>query len=234
MKPLALLFLLASPAHAWVPLPAESSGAVNANFLDLASEVRRGSIKNGGTVMQNVKFSSSIHVDGNAVFQASVGLSGAYLVGGGLWRQYVSSVTVGKHSLAGSIPNDDTIPQITEGDQILVATMTPVNANSKIIVRGTINIDEAPNNCNTGALCLFKGTGSNAIACVLVYTVGSPAYASVPISYVESATDTTQRNYSLRAGCEVANTLSVNRLAGTAKYGGTLTSILEVIEIEGR
>lgn len=231
---LAIFFISQYAIAGIVPLPPDSERAIESNFSELSQAISRESLRNGGTANQDVKFSSSIQVNGNAVYKSSVNLSQAYMVGGGLWRQYVSSTTTGAHILVEAIPNDTSIPQITEGSQILVATITPVNANSKIIIRGNINLDEYANNCNTGALCLFKGTTANALACFSFYTVGSPAYSSVPFTYTESATNTTLRNYSLRAGCETANSIRVNAQNNSILYGGTLTSVLELIEIEGR
>lgn len=77
MRAIALLFFLSSPASAFVPLPAVSSQAVNANFLDLAAEVQRTNIKNGGTITQNLKISSSIFVSGDATFGGAVKTQGS-------------------------------------------------------------------------------------------------------------------------------------------------------------
>ena len=144
--------------------------------------------------------------------------------------QFVSSTTTAGFTLSGSIPGDNTTPQISEGGQVLVATMTPTNAASNIKISGVVNLGETTNNCNTGALCLFKNSGAGAIACWLILTSGTPD-AVVPFFYTESASNTTERNYSLRAGCEVANTLTVNRGHTGISYGGSLTSYMEIVEI---
>ena len=148
----------------------------------------------------------------------------------GIFLQFVSSATTARFLLGPAIGGDDSIPQISEGGQVLVATMTPVNASSNIKVSGVVNLGETTNNCNTGALCLFRDAAADAIACWLLLTTGIPEVA-VPFAYIEPASDTTERNYSLRAGCEVTNTISVNKGHTGNVYGLTLTSYLEIQEI---
>lgn len=160
--------------------------------------------------------------------------SASVMVGGGLLRQHVSSTTVGRISnVAGSFPSDDSKPQITEGYKVLVATITPLNANSNIIVRGIVNYAETANNCNAGALCIFKNADADALACFPVRTPGSPIYGSVEFYWKEAAASTTLRNYSLRIGCEVTASLGINIINTSSLYGATVLSALELFEVAG-
>lgn len=70
MKYTLLCILVAvGQSHAYTPAPIISThtpaSVYNANFMDLAGEIKRQSIKDGGTVNLNVSFSSSVNVLGS-------------------------------------------------------------------------------------------------------------------------------------------------------------------------
>lgn len=152
-------------------------------------------------------------------------------VKGAAFVQDISSATSASWPAAGTaIPSDDTKPQISEGWQVLVATITPTASTATIAISAYINYDESANLCNQGASCIYKGDGADPLVCVPIYTSGSPVYGIAVIYYTESAASTTQRNYSVRVGCEAANAVGVNRIANVTIYGGALTSSLRVVE----
>jgi hypothetical protein len=202
--------------------------------LDVAGSVQIGS----GTAKSSFSASGQLKLnafgvqwaDGTASTTASSGGGDS----GGLWRQYVTSTTNASvfQSPASLIPADNTIPQISEGLQVLVATITPQSSSNLIIVRGVVNTSENSDACNHGVICVFKGTGSNALACQSALTTGINPYTSTPFYYAETAGSTTQRNYSIRIGCDSANAMGYNNQRSTDPlYGGALLSVLELIEI---
>ena len=152
----------------------------------------------------------------------------------GIWKQYVSSMTTARFgAFEPAIDGDDSIPQITQGFQVAVATITPTATTSRIIARATLNSDEATNNCDVGVACIFKDTNADAVSCSYVNVAGSPAYSVVTVIYVETAASLTQRNFSVRLGCGVGNTMKVNTRGGLSYYGLTVASGIELIEISG-
>lgn len=149
----------------------------------------------------------------------------------GSFLQFVSSSTSAPFAPVHSvIPADDTIPQINEGMQVLVATVTPISASSSLDIEAIVQYGESSNNCNTGALCLFQGSTADALACASVGTNGTP-FGPAVLRYKTSSASTNLRNYSIRIGCEVADTIEVNRIGNALRYGNTLTSSLTVKEI---
>jgi hypothetical protein len=130
------------------------------------------------------------------------------------------------------IPYDDTIPQNTEGTEILTASITPQNKNSTIKVEGFIwgSVDVAGTEL---IAALFRDSGANAIQ-VAVHEVstggedkmyGIQAYIEVP------ANDTVSTTFKLRfAGS--GGQWNINALTGgSRRFGGVLTSYLRVTEI---
>lgn len=181
--------------------------------------------------IRKLRTETGVTADGDNTWTGSNNWAAATMVGGGLLRQYVSSTTAAPFApVHSAIPADNTAPEITEGMQVLVATITPVSASSKLEVEAIIQYGESSNNCNSGAVCIFQDAGASSIACASIDMNGTP-YASAALKYVVAAVSTTQRNYSVRIGCEVANTVEVNRQGNALRYGSTLTSSLTIKEI---
>lgn len=153
--------------------------------------------------------------------------------GGGLLLQYVSSSTTGQYQgLGTAIPNDNTIPQISEGFQVLIATITPLNSASRLKIEVTLNAAEFSNVTGDGVVCIFKDSGGNALACAFILTAGGAPTATTTLRYIEMAGSLTQRNYSVRAGDSVAGNMTINlNPSGVSVYGGRLTSVLDISEI---
>lgn len=217
-----------------------SSGSVMQNFLDMAQEIQRRDLTGGGIVNQNLILSSSSRAQGDVVLNASgtfngrTNFSSAHLIGGGLWRQHVSSSTLGFFTnVHTSIPYDNTKPQNTEGAQVLVATITPVNANSKLRITAKVFLCEPSNVCDQVALTLFKDGDADAICIAPEERNATSGLRSVDLECVVSAADTSQRNYSVRWGANIADCISVNGCSGLL-YGVLVESSLKIDEFEGR
>src|SRR5260221_7352332 len=62
-----------------------------------------------------------------------------------------------------TMPSDDTIPQSTEGTQVLTLAITPVYSTSRLIIEftGSINNDATQNNIG---VALFQDSNANALA----------------------------------------------------------------------
>ena len=62
-----------------------------------------------------------------------------------------------------TIPYDDTIPQITEGGEVMTLNITPTSASSKLLITVITHLSGSVNAIFTTAL--FEGTTANALAC---------------------------------------------------------------------
>ena len=123
--------------------------------------IRVKELENGRpTVTGQPQFLNGIKFADGTVQVSSPTFASAYV-------QIVSSLTVARYTdVGGSVPYDDTPPQISEGFQVLVATITPKSASSNLEVYAYLNITESTNNCNDGVMCLFTGATASAVACV--------------------------------------------------------------------
>jgi len=157
-------------------------------------------------------------------WQASGGGSGGIL----LQQLYTSTNTV--ISTSGTIPEDATIPQNTEGDEILTLSITP--ASSSNILEITANFIIASN--AKGVIALFQDSTANALITTPTGDAGSAA-ESVVLTYIMAAGTTSSTTFKIRAGerfSSTGNFLINNYFAPTASryYGSTIRSYLTIKE----
>ena len=128
------------------------------------------------------------------------------------------------------IPQDDTIPQNTEGTELLTASITPKLSTNIIRVRffSVITLSAI----NTGVGALFKDSGANALAaCQFTSPIGNylgPLY----MEYEESAANTSARTYKIRVGPGSTATLYINGNSSSRIFGGIARSTLVIEEIQ--
>ena len=132
-----------------------------------------------------------------------------------------------------TIPNDNTIPQNTEGDQYMSLAITPTSATNKLLITVTAILTSTVNTSHiTGAL--FQDTTANALACArLGMATGSSGLAqTMTFSHYMTSGTTSSTTFKFRAGLEQANTLTFNGEAGASLMGGVLASSITIQEIK--
>ncbi len=146
--------------------------------------------------------------------------------------QRLSSNTVVASEITTTIPFDDTIPQDTEGTQLLTVGITPSSTTSKIIIDAIV-----PCSLNTATqiiLALFKGAG-NAIAAGFANqaTAAQPNTIQLHHEFVPGAT--TPLTIALNIGSSAGDKLGINGTDAGAgvvrKFGGVLGAWLYVTEV---
>lgn len=127
-----------------------------------------------------------------------------------------------------SIPNDDTIPQSTEGDQYMSVSITPVSASSKLVVSIVAHFTS---DSNARAICaLFRDSGSDAIA-VMANNDGSTSdIYTISGTFVFSSASTSATTFKLRCGSPAGNN-NFNGALGARKFGGVFLSSIVIQEI---
>lgn len=129
------------------------------------------------------------------------------------------------------IPLDDTIPQVTEGDEILSASITPKSATNRI--RATVHMFvQTSSGTINGAAALFVNGGSNAVNAVAGCTgnTGRPWVLSLQHEYVPGTTSA--QTLSVRAGPGSSGALYVNVNSGSGRvFGGVARATLVLEEI---
>ena len=195
------------------------------------SEVRVNNIT-GENGTDAVKFTKGITVTGIAtVGNVSVGSSvtagtfhgnGAGITGvsaGKLLRK--TSYFITRQSIShATFPNDDTIPQITEGTQFFSQEYTPSTTNCDLFIIANCSVRETANNTNQKAMALFINDSTDALRVVsgLTNGQGSVNGDNFTLMHKMPSWGVSEKTFSLRAhGGD-----TINYFAGT--YNGIQSS----------
>lgn len=178
-----------------------------------------------------------------AAFRSALGLvigtdvlapngSGANLTGFKKIAQIVRFESQSLGSSATTITLDDSIPQITEGDQFITQAFTPVNAGSTIYVRVEIPVfnRNATAQCIIAGLFLNDDTNAKAVASVNP----SPAAAWDGILTISKSLPSWSgaKTLSVRMGGSAGSLFYTNgRPAALGTLGARQTTSLEIIEV---
>lgn len=143
---------------------------------------------------------------------------------------YAQCSTSALVTTAGTImPVDDTIPQITEGDEILTCAYTGKRSNSllEILFNGAASSTAAQTAC-----ALFVDSGANAQA-VQMYVPNSTATGQgVTLAYTLTLADTSSHTYRIRCGNNGGSAVLFNGFSAARKYGGANYTTLTLREIK--
>lgn len=129
------------------------------------------------------------------------------------------------------IPADNTIPQITEGDQYMSQVFVPTNVNNKLRI-DIVFFGDPPN--TDLAVALFQDATANALA--VVNTMPASGYlVTITFSHYMKAGTTSLTTFKVRAGCGFAGTTYFNGYStGVQRYNGSAASSIRVEEIEAQ
>lgn len=132
-------------------------------------------------------------------------------------------------NLTTVIPGDDTIPQNTEGTEVLSVSFTPKSATSRVRLRfeGCVAADTA--NLAIGA-AIFSSASANALRAGIANpgAIGNLESMLVEHEYVPGVT--TALTFSVRVGPLTAGTVRMNGSATARFFGGTMAATLMVEE----
>jgi len=160
-------------------------------------------------------------------------LSTAALGSTGKVLQVVSATTSSVVTCGTTIPWDDTIPQITEGNEVLNLTITPLSATSVIYIKFDASGSASGAVTNAATIAFFKDSAANAIYATQVHFWNASNYGNkFNASYKENSSSTTSRTYRVRVGADSPTIYINGNFAGTRRYGGVSTAILEIWEVE--
>jgi len=156
---------------------------------------------------------------------------------GGKILQFVRAETTANTSGSTAIPADNTIPQNTEGFEVLTCSITPVSASSKLYIVSTIYAGETGNVTNDICVALFRDSTASAFAAnfgivdINAHSTGAPLYTS---AYINS-NSTSSTTIKARIGGSTAGSLTLNILTDNSRtfpvLGGVYASSITIMEI---
>ena len=124
---------------------------------------------------------------------------------------------------------DDTIPQNTEGDQILSLAFTPTSATNKLRISVKINTGI---NGGTVMGALFQDTTANALASCLNYVPTADTMYSMGFDHTMVAGTTSSTTFKVRVGSQISHTISINGVSGGRIHGGSCVTSMIIKEVK--
>lgn len=128
------------------------------------------------------------------------------------------------------IPADDTIPQITEGNEYLTQAVTPSSAANILEIEAQLQLASSANNQHMIA-ALFQDATASALAAAADGAADSGYEILMRIYHRMLAATTSSTTLRARAGGSAAGTTTLNGVGGSRRYGGVENSFLRVKEI---
>lgn len=128
-----------------------------------------------------------------------------------------------------TLPADDTIPQITEGNEFMTQAITPKSSSNMLVIEADIMLANSANGQIQAAL--FQDAASNAIAASALYDgnfLNNPFMLRLSNSLTAGTTSST--TFRIRAGTEVAGTITFNGASGARRYGAITKSSIKITE----
>jgi hypothetical protein len=139
--------------------------------------------------------------------------------------------TLSNASGTTAIPTDNTLPQITEGTQVLSLLITPTSTTARIRVHAQIICSYSiASQWVIGAL--FINGGANAVQADCFLNVSANGGAELHLIYEYVPGTTAQQTITARAGPGGgAGTLTFNTLSNSVTLGGIVLSSMNAVEV---
>ena len=151
--------------------------------------------------------------------------------GSGKVLQQVNTQTGAVNSGTTIFPEDDTIPQNTEGDEYMTLAITPKSATSTLMIEAQIFYSQSAG--TRGGAGIYKDSGADALAFTSNFIKDATSMGNMTVMYSELSGNTTARTYKVRCGnIATAGTFTFNGQAGSRMFGGTVLSTIRILEIE--
>ena len=205
------------------------------------SEIRVENIT-GVTGVEAVQFTKGINATGTLtstnVSAASSVTAGTFhgngagitgVSGGVLLRK--TFYTIPRQSISNAqFPNDDTVPQITEGIEFFSQAYTPSTANCDLFISCSAGVRERTNVADDVGMALFISDNTNALRVVTDYNSDSVVHgANLTITHKMPSWGVSEKTFSLRA--HKANSINFAAFGyAEEKYGATTHATLFIIE----
>lgn len=127
------------------------------------------------------------------------------------------------------IPIDNTIPQITEGNEYMTLAITPKSSTNILVIQATISVSSsAAATWLVGAL--FQDATTNALAAMPVYQPTAQGGVCIIITHTMVAGTTSSTTFRVRAGANNAGTTSFNGTNGAQVFSTATKSSIVITE----
>lgn len=126
------------------------------------------------------------------------------------------------------LPLDNTIPQNTEGTEIITRAFTPVSASSRI--RITFHAMGSTDIAGAWSAALFVDSTADALAATTCFITSANNVNDLTLVHEEASSSTSARTYKIRVGPVTGVTMALNGSPGGGRFFGGVSKATLVIE----
>jgi hypothetical protein len=134
-------------------------------------------------------------------------------------------------NIASIIPLDDTIPQDTEGVQIISVSITPKSTTNRIRLRFQGTVVSAVSSVNVIA-AVFNSSSTSALRTTYAATGGVDFATTLYLEHEYVPASTSAQTFTVRVGSQTGAAFRMNGAASARFFGGTMAATLIVEEIQ--
>src|SRR3990167_638695 len=149
--------------------------------------------------------------------------------GGNVVVQSVISTSSTVSTDVTALPDDNTTPQKTEGDQYLSVSITPKSTTNRLFIEVLIHGFASVN--NTWSAALFQDDVADALTAAKAMTTANTNVMPLYFAWEMAAGTVSSTTFKVRAGQGAGATFTFNGQAGAVWFGGVLNSYIRVTEI---
>ena len=196
-------------------------------------------VKNSGSGTVTVDVEDASTIDGNSSVSILANRAITFTVNNGASNYYQTSDVSGTilqvveatpyttyADQTTAIPTDNTIPQNTEGTEIMTVSITPTSTSNILLIEAFVSgsLSASAN----GVVALFQDTTANALSAC---TAGPAIYVVMPLTHSMTAGTTSSTTFKIRTGPNTGH-FYVNGTGSARLFGGVSACRLRVTEIK--
>lgn len=142
--------------------------------------------------------------------------------------QIVNYQTGAYATSSATIPYDDTIPQNTEGFEVMTCAVTPTSATNKLKIDVVVLVGVTGGAIEIAAL--FQDSTANALACGYTWQSAGNAPSNICFTHYMTAGTTSATTFKVRLGALGPTYFNGN--SGGRSFGGVSASSITITEIQ--
>jgi len=142
--------------------------------------------------------------------------------------QSVSTNTTATVDCSTVLPGDDSIPQNTEGTEVLTLAITPKSATNILEIEFSTYGTVAATRFAQAAM--FQDATVNAISATTMHSDSSEAWGNALLRYRMVSGTTSSTTFKVRVGCNAAGSFYINGSSGGRSLGGVASTYLTIKE----
>jgi hypothetical protein len=127
-------------------------------------------------------------------------------------------------------PFDDTIPQISEGDEYMTLAITPKSASNKLKIDVVCQVGNA-SFAGRVVAALFQDSTAGALAAMPVYLASATDLKEIAFTHYMTAGTVSATTFKVRIGSD-GITITFNGVSAGRLFGGSLASSITITEIK--